>query len=122
VALDGSDTRLSKWVGAFGEVSAWEIIGEQLDTASQFMFSNGYKPSAVTRDISALGSAYRWARERRLAPRGFRSPTLDAKRRAEDIRRVEVSREQLGQIAAALEEAEAAASHTYLPGARELET
>ena len=95
VALDGSDTRLRKWVVAFGNLSAWDITGEQLDTAAQAMLTHGYKPSAVNRDLSALASAYRWAKGRRLSPRGFRSPTLDVRRREEDIRRVEVSREQL---------------------------
>ena len=100
VALDGSDTRLKKWVTAFGSLSAWDIASEQLDTAAQAMLTHGYKPSAVNRDLSALGSAYRWARERRLTPRGFRSPTLDVRRREEDIRRVEVSRGQLDALRA----------------------
>ena len=72
VALDGSDTRLRKWVTAFGNVSAWEFVSEQLDAAADAMLTHGYKPLAVNRDLSALGSAYRWARERRLTPRGFR--------------------------------------------------
>jgi integrase len=100
VALDGSDTRLRKWVVAFGSQSAWDVTGEQLDTAAQAMLTHGYKPSAVNRDLSALGSAYRWAKGRRLAPRGFRSPTLDVRRREEDIRRVEVSREQFDALRA----------------------
>jgi integrase len=99
VALDGSDTRLRKWVAAFGHLSAWDITSERLDTAAQAMLSQ-YKPSAVNRDLSALGSAYRWAKERRLSPRGFRSPTLDVRRYEEDIRRVEVSREQLDALKA----------------------
>jgi integrase len=99
--LDGSDTRLRKWVSAFGHLSAWDISSEQLDTAAHAMLTQGgYKPSAVNRDLSALGSAYRWAKERRLAPRGFRSPTLDVRRRDADIRRVEVSREHLDALRA----------------------
>ena len=101
VALDGSDTRLRKWLKAFGDVSAWDITSEQLDTAAEALLADGgYKPSAVNRDLSALGSAYRWAKERRLAPRGFRSPTLDVQRREEHIRRVEVSREQVDALRA----------------------
>jgi hypothetical protein len=40
------------------------------------MFDHGYKASAVNRDLSAVGSAYRRARKKRLAPRGFKSPAL----------------------------------------------
>ncbi len=98
--LDGSDTRLRKWVAAFGSRSAWDITAEQLDTAAQALREHGYSPSAVNRDLSALGSAYRWAKARRLTPRGFRSPTLDVPRAAEPIRRVEISHAQIDQIRA----------------------
>lgn len=96
--LDGSDTRLRKWVAAFGSRSAWDISSEQLDTAAQALREHGYSASAVNRDLSALGSAYRWAKSRRLAPRGFRSPTLDVARAAEPVRRVELSAEQIDQL------------------------
>jgi len=95
---DGSDTRLRKWVTAFGTRPAWEITSEQLQTAAQAMRNHGYAPAAVNRDLSALGSAYRWAREKRWSPRGFRSPTLDVSRYEEPIRRVEVSREQIERL------------------------
>lgn len=98
--LDGSDTRLKKWVAAFGNQSAWDIASEQLEAAAQAMLQHGYKSSAVNRDLSALGSAYRWAKARRLSPRGFRSPTLDVRRLEESIRRVEVSRDQLEALRA----------------------
>jgi site-specific recombinase XerD len=79
-SLDGSDTRLRKWTDAFGTTSAWDITSEQLETAAHAMVAHGYKPSASNRDLSALGSAYRWAKTRRLSPRGFRSPTLGVAR------------------------------------------
>lgn len=91
VTLDGSDTRLKKWVAAFGSTSAWDVSSEQLEAAAQAMLEHGYKPSAVNRDLSALGSAYRWAKARRLSPRGFKSPTLGVARFEEAIRRVEVT-------------------------------
>jgi hypothetical protein len=34
------------------------------------MVEHGYKPSAVNRDLSAMGSAYRWAKAKRLCPKG----------------------------------------------------
>ena len=95
VTLDGSDTRLRKWVAAFGATSAWDISAEQLEAAAQALLKHGYKPSAVNRDLSALGSAYRWAKAKRLSPRGFRSPTLGVARFEEAIRRVEVSPAQI---------------------------
>ena len=95
VALDGSDTRLKKWVAAFGSTSAWDVSSEQLEAAAQAMLEHGYKPSAINRDLSALGSVYRWARSKRLSPRGFRSPTLGVARYEEAIRRVDVSPAQI---------------------------
>lgn len=100
VTLDGSDTRLRKWVAAFGARSAWDISAEELDTAAQALRHHGYSAAAVNRDLSALGSAYRWAKARRLTPRGFRSPTLDVARAAEPIRRVELTHEQIDRLRA----------------------
>lgn len=98
VSLDGSHTRLNKWVTAFGSASAWAITSAQLEVAADAMIDAGYKASAVNRDLSALGSAYRWALSKRLSPRGFRSPTLDVRRREESIRRVELSRDQVDAL------------------------
>lgn len=94
-ALDGSDTRLRKWLTAFGSQSAWAVEAEQLEAAAQAMLEHGYSPAAVNRDLSALGSVYRWAKSKRLTPRGFRSPTLGVSRFEEPIRRVDISAQQL---------------------------
>ncbi len=96
--LDACDLRLRKWLEAFGQQSAWAISAEQLEIAAQAMLDAGYKPSTANRDLSTLGTVYRWARERRLCPRGFRSPTLSARRFEEGIRRVEVSRAELDAL------------------------
>jgi integrase len=101
VALcDGSETRLRKWVEAYGTTSAWSLTSEQLQVAAQAMRDHGYSPAAVNRDLSALGSVYRWAREKRLAPRGFRSPTLGVQRYEEPIRRVQIDAPQLEALKA----------------------
>lgn len=100
VALDGSDTRLRKWLKALGHRSAWDIQSCDLITCAQAMVQQGYKPSSANRDLSALGSAYRWAITRRLSPRGFRSPTLDVPRMEEGIRRVSLSDEELDTLRA----------------------
>jgi len=86
--------RLRKWISGLGHLSAWEISTEQLSAAAQAMIDAGYKASSPNRDLSALGTVYRWAIERRLCPRGFKSPTVGAKRYKEDIRRVYVSDEE----------------------------
>lgn len=88
---DGSETCLRKWVEAFGTISAWQLTSDRLQVAAQALREHGYTPAAVNRDLSALGSAYRWARERRFAPRGFRSPTLDVPRYEEARRRRSMS-------------------------------
>ena len=88
-ALDGSDTRLKRWISAFGTISAWVVTSEQLETAAQAMVEHGYKPSASNRDLSALGSAYRWAKTKRLSPRGFRRPSVRCLRGAADRHRRE---------------------------------
>jgi integrase len=87
--------RLRKWVDAFGGRSAWEVQSEQLSAVAQALVDAGYKPSSPNRDLSALGTVYRWAIERRLPPRGFKSPTLGAKRFKEDIRRVYVEHSEV---------------------------
>jgi integrase len=95
---DGSDTRLRKWTAAFGTVSAWTVSTERLELAAQAMLTHGYKASAINRDLSALGSVYRWARQKRLSPRGFRSPTLSVPRFEEAVRRVHLDREQIDAV------------------------
>jgi integrase len=87
----GESQRLKKWVAAFGHISAWEISSEQLSAAAQMMLDAGYKPATPNRDLSTLGTIYRWAAARRLCPRGFKSPTLGVRRFKEDVRRIYVS-------------------------------
>jgi integrase len=94
------DWRLRKWIDAFGRTSAWDVRSDQLESAAQAMRAHGYKASTVNRDLSALGTCYRWAKAQRLSPRGFCSPTLAVQRFEEAIRRVEVMPEQLAALRA----------------------
>jgi integrase len=64
------------------------------------MVEAGYKPSSSNRDLSTLGTIYRWAKDQRLAPRGFRSPTLGVRRFNEGIRRVEIANDELEALRA----------------------
>lgn len=97
---DGSDLRLKKWVSAFGHLSAWALTSEQIEVAAQAMSDHGYSPSTVNRDIGTIGSVFKWAKLKRLTPRGFRSPSLGVRRYEEKIRRVHVEHEQLNQLRA----------------------
>jgi integrase len=95
-----SHLRLRKWVDAFGALSAWLITPEQLELAAHAMREHGYAGATVNRDLSTLGSMYRWAKQRRLSPKGFRSPTLGVQRFEERIRRVDIDGAQLEKLRA----------------------
>jgi integrase len=96
----GGEQRMRKWLEAFGQESAWTITSERLEVAAQAMLEHGYAPATANRDLSTLGSCYRWAIKKRLAPRGFKSPTVGVRRFDEGIRRVHVEREQLQALKA----------------------
>ena len=91
--------RLRKWcdpVHGFGHESAWSISSERLQKAADALVEAGYVTSTVNRDIGALGQVYRWAVvNRRMAPRGFISPTLAVKRYEEKIRYVASSEQDI---------------------------
>lgn len=99
--MDESDLRLRKWIDAFGALSAWALTTEQIEVAAAAMHAHGYAGATVNRDVSSLGSVYRWAKARRLSPRGFRSPTLGVKRFEERIRRVHIEAADLERLRAA---------------------
>lgn len=92
------DWRLKKWIVAFGQMPAWDITSELLENAAAAMLKAGYKPSSVNRDLSAIGTCYKWAKRQRLTPKGFRSPTLSVSRYSEGIRRVEVSAKDIANL------------------------
>lgn len=85
VRCDDTDVRTRKWLDAFGARSAWEISTEELTVAHQSMIAHGYSTSAANRDVSAIGSIYRWAIDRRITPMGFKSPTVGVRRASEPI-------------------------------------
>ncbi|NDH58543.1 MAG: hypothetical protein EBX60_09900, partial [Betaproteobacteria bacterium] len=87
--------RLKKWLYALGSVSAWEVTRDQLAICAKAMVDQGYKPSSPNRDLSALGTVYKWAIAERLSPRGFESPTRGIKRFREGIRRVYVTPQEV---------------------------
>jgi len=91
VHWDGADMMLRKWVAAFGPTSAWAVTPGMLERCSEAMQAAGYKNSTINRDISQIGSLYKWAKTKRMAPKGFRSPTLDISRLTEAMRVVHLS-------------------------------
>lgn len=94
------DWRLKKWIDAFGQSPAWDISSELLENAAAAMLKVGYKAGTVNRDLSAIGTCYKWAKRQRLTPKGFRSPTLGVSRYNEGIRRVEVSAQDIANLRA----------------------
>lgn len=96
---DGADMQLRKWVDLLGDRCAWDIQTEDLAEPLRAMVDNGYAPATVNRNASQIGSVYKWAiKVRNIAPKGFRSPTLDLPRWDEPIRVVELTDEQLSRL------------------------
>ena len=98
----GIGTPLSFWHAAFGARDAAEISADDVaDTLAELAFSRrrtypsrdkagvqrfkdrghaARAPATVNRYLTSLGGVYRWARRRRLLPRGFVSPTRGIER------------------------------------------
>lgn len=99
VQFDGADLRLRKWVEAFGLESAWSLSTRQISLAAEAMLQSGlYKASTINRDTSTLGTVFKWAIRRHLAPAGFVSPTIGLQRYEEAIRRVELNDEEVVKL------------------------
>lgn len=99
VQFDGADLRLRKWTEAFGCLSAWSLTTREISLAAEAMLQSGqYKASTINRDLSTVGTLYKWAIRRPLAPAGFVSPTLGLQRFAEAVRRVEISAKEIRAI------------------------
>lgn len=99
VQFDGADLRLRKWVDAFGQESAWEITTRQLSLAAEAMLQSSlYKASTINRDTSTIGTLYRWAIRRHMAPAGFVSPTIGLNRYEEAIRRVAITDKEIAAL------------------------
>ncbi|SDO61813.1 Site-specific recombinase XerD [Ralstonia sp. 25mfcol4.1] len=99
---DSDERRLKKWVEAFGTSPAWELTTRHFSLAAEAMMQSGqYKASTVNRDLSSVGSVFKWAQRRHLSPIGFVSPTVGIPRYDEAIRRVEVSNKEIERLLAA---------------------
>ena len=95
VVFDGADLRVRKWVDAFGSTSAWAVARTTLERCVEAMSEAGYRASTINRDISQIGSIYKWAIRRRMTPPGFRSPTAGMERLEENLRVVHLSDDDL---------------------------
>jgi integrase len=95
---DGSDLQLRKWIDLFEGRLAWSVTSEELHRAGVAMIEHGYARATVNRNISQIGSLYKWAARRRIAPVGFRSPTLGMIRYEEGLRRVELSDDEVAKL------------------------
>ena len=95
---NGADMQMRKWIDLLGERSAWSITPEELARAGVAMLDNGYSPTTVNRNLSQIGSIFRWAKRQMLTPAGFISPTISQHRYPEPIRRVELSDQEARQL------------------------
>jgi integrase len=95
---NGADMQMRKWIEHFGERSAWSITADELSRAGIAMLDHGYSPGTVNRNLSQIGSVYRWAKQRMLTPPGFISPTISLHRYPEPVRRVELSDVEAQQL------------------------
>jgi integrase len=95
---DGSDLQLKKWIELFEGRVAWSVTPDELDRSGVAMIEAGYSPATVNRNISQIGSLFKWANNRRIAPVGFRSPTLGIVRYKEEVRRVELSAQEVVKL------------------------
>lgn len=99
---DGADMQLRKWQDAFGNRNAWQgLTTAELDDAGEAMIEAGYSPATVNRNLSQIGSVYRWAKRRRMTPPGFTSPTIGCIRHAEEAKPVELSQAEVDRLLAA---------------------
>ena len=63
------------------------------------MTEAGYRASTINRDISQIGSIYKWAARKRMTPPGFRSPTAGIERLVENLRVIHLSGHTAGSVA-----------------------
>jgi site-specific recombinase XerD len=94
----GADMQLGKWIELLEDRSAWVLNGQELARARIAMIENGCSPSTVNRNLSQIGSVYRWARQRLLTPVGFVSPTISQHRYPEAMRRVFISDQEVQKL------------------------
>ena len=95
---NGADMQMRKWLDLMGHESAWDISADRLARAGAVMIQNGYSPSTVNRNLSQIGSIYRWAKHEMLTPKGFISPTISQHRYPEPTRRVELSDDEVKRL------------------------
>lgn len=98
VHYSGADMQLRKWIDLLETRSAWEVSVEELAMAGIAMIDNGYSPSTVNRNFSQIGSVYRWAKQQRLTPVGFTSPTLAQHRYEEMMRHIFISDDEVQKL------------------------
>ena len=73
---------LGKWLDKFqlGDLLAWEVKPDHLHAGCEAMKAAGYAQGTINRDLSQLGTLYKWAAKHKHTPSGFVSPTMNLKR------------------------------------------
>ena len=89
---DRAQGSYKKWRTAMQleSLSAWALTPERLALGAQYLRAQGYAVGTVNRELSQLGTIYKWAITEKHAPLGFVSPTLgNSGRLSEPLRYVE---------------------------------
>lgn len=95
----GADMQLRKWIDLLGDQSAWTVTTNQIADALHAMVDAGYALATVNRNASQIGSVYKWSKDiRRITPAGFVSPTKSLPRFAEELRRIEISDDEVRRL------------------------
>jgi integrase len=88
---DRSAGAFAKWRAWFRleGLSAWDLTPERLAAGAAYLRNaKGYAVSTVNRELSQLGSIYKWAIAQAHSPEGFASPTIGASGRVKEEMRV----------------------------------
>jgi integrase len=81
---EGSFKKWRTWF-QLENVGAWDVTAERLAIGAEYLRNTkDYKDSTVNRELSQLGSIYRWAIAQKHSPAGFISPTRGASGRVKE--------------------------------------
>jgi integrase len=100
VHLNAADLVMRKWLGMIGHISAWDVGSDHLEAGVAAMQAAGYANSTINRNVSQIGSIYRWAKLKRMSPKGHHSPALGVPDLPEAQRRVEISDDDMRRLLA----------------------
>lgn len=93
--------RTEKWITAFGDLPAWDFHSAHILAMVDKLEGAGYKAATINREIVDIRAAFNWAIKKRKAPPEFQNPCTEYTMKPEDIRRVELTDQQINALLAA---------------------